>query len=454
MTEPLSSQVRMHIAYCLVRGMSYPATAQMVGASKSSAFNVWRDLVEGRTPIYEDISDLAPLLREVAVEIRERSLSIEEVSLWLQALQHWGELGLAPAGLERFIAVVERLAKNEGEASLVIKAAMNLHRLEESTGLKYNELEAKAIELEGRCRGFEQQIAKGQGVIKELENTTRERDDRRKEVQDLETKKNSLRQDIDVRQRHLEKLSEQTQALEARTHTAETRMASARQAEERAAAMGLTAEQLPKLIKRLEPLMLQHEGPIEAVIDRLVADLEEAGSGAALKAKRVAGQRTMKKLQEDIQNRRIQIASLEAETAQLEATREQAKSQLRVMQEQAVPLLNDAASRAVASVEQAGKTLVGAQTGLVTKTLELGRTVAAYVDTLNTLAWLGGLQDLIEGKGTPKNATVKMALEVVLKAFSRWLIANHPKGLPSSSLSDTNTLLATLNQWKVDDGHA
>jgi len=453
MTDPLSPSVVLGMQHGMIRGGRYQEVGDAFGASKSSAFNAWKDLVAGRTPYLIDVAELGSLLYEVAVEINENSLTLEFVSLGLHAIRSLGNIGLTPASLERFISMAKRLAENEGEASTVMRAAMSLYRLEASTGLAYPELETRGAELEQKCADLEQQIATKQGVLKELASTEKILEVRKKEAQNLEAQNSNRLQEIDIKNRHLEKIAEQTQALEARTHAEVTRMAATRQAEERAAAMGLTAEQLPKLVKRLEPLVLQHQGPIEEVIDRLVADLEEAGSGAALKARRIAGQKIYKKLQEDMSHAGARKSALEAEITELEITRGQLTSRISVMQEQAIPRLNEAAAQVLDLVKKAGETLVETQSELVNKTISLGWTVADLEKTVHTMAWLGTLHQVVSGDGTPTHATVKMTIMVILKGFYRWLRANQGE-FPSSTLFDINKLLDTLNKWKVVESDA
>ena len=123
------------------------------------------------------------------------------------------------------------------------------------------------------------------------------------------------------------------------------------------------------------------------------------------------------------------------------------------MQDQAIPRLNEAAAQVIDLVKKAGETLVETQSELVSKTIDLGRTVAALEQTLYAMAWLGALHQVVGGDGTPTHATVKMTIMVVLKGFYRWLRANQGE-FPSSTLSNINSLLKTLNKWKVVESDA
>ena len=153
----IPAERRMWVLKLYFLGMPYDEIAAKVGVAKGSVVNIIGELKKGSYPAFERLVDQVDQLRELATDLRKSGLGLLEASLGLSFFRRLRDLGVDPQELERWIKLCRGLSPPDCPADKVVQACLRVVKLEEETGLGYEELEAETKRLRSEVKKLKDQ---------------------------------------------------------------------------------------------------------------------------------------------------------------------------------------------------------------------------------------------------------------------------------------------------------
>lgn len=154
--------------------MPYDSIAARTGVSKGSVVTIVEQLKAGKIPGFKDLGEIAEELRELSVKLKKQGLSASEAALGFTFFQQLAELGIEPELLRQWVKLCREIVPEESTRRSLLHAAARLVKVEEDTGVTYDELtarcEAKAAEakqLEARITALKTDEEKAQAAVRE-----------------------------------------------------------------------------------------------------------------------------------------------------------------------------------------------------------------------------------------------------------------------------------------------
>lgn len=147
-----------------INGYTIEIIAREVGASVGSVRNIVQELRERRYPDFKNYVAYLEDLRRLSQQLRARKHTLQEALTGLAVYEGLTDLGLDPGGLQEQIQLFERTAPSDFPADQFARSALRVSKLESETGMTYEQLETRAIELKS-------DIARDESRKKELTNS-------------------------------------------------------------------------------------------------------------------------------------------------------------------------------------------------------------------------------------------------------------------------------------------
>jgi hypothetical protein len=454
--ERLSMKIKVAIIRHFLSGMPYDEIAAKHFVSKGTVANVITELKAGRFPEAADVVDQIELLRELSIDLRRSKLTPERCAIGLVVLTRINECGLDPADIGRWPLILKS-ATTEDEAQDLIELIYDIEDVRQRTGLSLEELDDKIHKLEGKAADLEPVSKQYEDCQKQLVELTKQRDDIAGMVASLDEKYKLLSPRVKDLEKREQYLSRRIKDMEARAEKAETTLAALSKEKQRLVEAGLPLEAVTEFSERVQSIAQRHHITPARLRERLLQELEKLDQGIGLENLIWGRQLELEKQERAIaaarqerESLKVVVASLRQEKASLEAsikiTREKVSEEI----EKIVPAARDAISRLEKELKRGHDEALVEVGRLKDETLEVGKDVGRYEQTLQANQWLTELLALAQGDESIEGKRVRVVVLLALRGAAAWFKCHSSESSKLSSLSyAAESLVRELEQWRV-----
>jgi len=454
--QKLSLSKQLAVVRLYLGGFSYDEIATRAGVGKGTVANVVGDLKAGRILDAQEPVEQLELLRDIAIDLRRLKLTPGQAVVGVAVICHLQELAVEPGEIERFVAVCRRLAGEETQAQVLVRAALYLKQVEERTGLSTEALEDKVHTLEEEVSRLEPLLQELKGSKHELKNLQKQRRSLADEMGQLEKRYRPLSQSVAEKEQREAELSKRVQDLELRAQVADERLGLARSELQTLTALGLSVDDLPGLVQRLGGVAQRHGIEPGALRDRLLHELEELDAGMGLESVVKLRQRELSEIEQTIakaQRERVALDSALQQLRQQQASLHEAISEEETRVRKEMGAIARIAKETVAKLQQdLGDAMAQALVEvhkLTSEALKLGQEIGHYDAMVEANQWLETLVALAKGDGASSAKDVRTVGLTVLRGLNGWAHQNESQvSLPSGLTMRLNSTIEDLERWK------
>lgn len=453
--EKLTVRKKLNIIRHFLSGLSYDEIASKTVVSKGSVANVIAELKEGAFPEAADLGDQIELLRELSIELKGSRLSLGQCAAGLTVLDRIKECGLTPADFDR-LPIIIKAAGSEEEAQAFVGLVHSIHEVMERTGISIDGLDNKVNELEKRAAELGPIANELKDCRKQLGEIKKQRDQLTVNIAGLKEKRDLLTPLVRDLEKREQDLIHRNKELEAEAEKAETALGTLKKEKRRLANIGLTLEKVADLSQesraiarkyhitsselwsrlRKEIKNLDEALGLEVMIGRLQTQLKEYKQAMALEQKEADS------LKED-------IGSLKQEKAQLEAgikhTREEMTHEISTI----VPSVRESIKQWQEELQAGHDEALLEVRRIRDETIEVGKEIGQYEQTVKTNACLNNLNALLQGDEDIEAKQVKFIVLLVLRSVATWLERTQDHNAQYGLLLFVNQLIEEMDKWKA-----
>jgi hypothetical protein len=177
--KELKENQKTKVIKLFLTSYTYDQIAKETGIAKGSVVNIVDDFRDGKLPIPAVMAEYVDELRHLIVDMKKHDANVPKLKSCLKVYLKLQEMGAAPEEAAEWLDVCQIIASPSASSSQLVKAAIELVKLELASGQNYTEsvknckiLEAHLKELEDTAIKHESKIAK---LNAEFEKTKKER---------------------------------------------------------------------------------------------------------------------------------------------------------------------------------------------------------------------------------------------------------------------------------------
>ena len=455
--QKLSLRKQMSIIRLYLSALSYDEIAAKAAVSKGTVANVVADLRAGRILDVQEPVEQLELLRELAIELRRLKLTPGEAVAGITTISHLQELQVEPADIQRWAAMCQEMAADEIKAQAFVRAALNLERVRERTGLSAEALEEKVHGLEKEVARLEPLAQELRGCQLQLDELEKRRQALASDVEQLEKRHEPLRKDVIQNERREAELSRRIQQLEHRAQAADERLAAARTELRALAGLGLSPDELPGFGQRLAAVAQRHGIEPGALRERLLHELEELEAGLGLESLVEMRRHELDEIERATAKARGEqlaldpaVQQLRQEKAGLHAAIAEGQRHARRDMQATAKIAKDAVAKLREDLGNGvGETLLEVRS-LRSEALELGQELGRYNAVVEANQWLQTLVALVRGDGAISAGDVRVVALAVLRGLQGWLQQNQGQILGQYLLATlVDSAIRELERWTI-----
>jgi DNA repair exonuclease SbcCD ATPase subunit len=186
-------QNKMEALELYLEGLSADKIVERVGISKGAVVSIIKDAREGRYPELTLKSRIDELHR-LSVRLKKENLDLAQAGLGFSFLESLLGMGIEPERMREWIDFCSEISPSPPEG--FIPAAMELLRVEEETGLSYNELASQVKALNGKRENLINAVSDLKSKEKRSKELGVEIDENEKRVSELKVEKGKLEAEV------------------------------------------------------------------------------------------------------------------------------------------------------------------------------------------------------------------------------------------------------------------
>jgi DNA repair exonuclease SbcCD ATPase subunit len=454
--ERLSMKKKVAIVRQYLSGMSYDEIAARTGVSKGTVANVVTELKAGRFPEAADVVDQIELLRELSLDLRRSKLIPSQCATGLIVLTRINECGLDPADIGRW-ALILKSARTEDEAQELVRMIYSIEEVQKKTGLSLEDLDGKVHKLEKKAADLEPMSRQHEDYRKQLADLNKQRDDLANIVANLDERYKLLNPRVKDLEKREQDLSRRIKDMETRGEKAEITLATLSKERQRLLDAGLSLEALAELRERVQSIAQRHHIAPAELRDRLLQELEKLDQAVGLETLIHSQQQELEKQEraaalgrQEQESLKEVVASLKQEKASLEASIKNTREKVSGEMAKIAPAAMDVINRLEEELRHGHDEALVEVRRLRDETIEVGKEVGRYEQTLQANQWLIELLAMVQGDESIEGKRVRVIVLLALRGAAAWLKRHSSESRTLSSLSSaTDSLIRELEQWKV-----
>lgn len=454
--ERLSAKRKLVIVRQYLSGLSHDAMAAKSGVSKGTVANVVVELKAGKFPEAADVVEQIEVLRELSLDLKRSKLTPEQCATGLIVLTRISECGLDPADIGRWPFILKSAA-TEDKAQEFVRLVYSIEEVQKKTGLSLEDLDNKVHKLEKKAAELEPISRQYENYQKQLAELTKQRGDLASMVANLDEKYKLLNPRVKDLEKREQYLSLRIKDIETRAERAEATLATLNKEKQRLLDIGLSLEALAEFSERVQSIAQHHHIISAKLRGRLLQELGKLDQGLGLEALIQSQQLELEKQERAVALARQEqesltavIASLKQERADLEAIIKEIVDKVGIEIAEIAPAATAEIDRLVEELKRGHEEALVEVRRLRDETLEVGKDVGRYEQTLQANQWLTELLALAQGGESIEGKRVRVIVLMALRGASAWLKSHSSESFTLSSLSRaTDSLVRELEQWKV-----
>lgn len=453
--EKLPTRKKTSVIKHYLSGLSYDEIAAKTGVSKGTVANVVADLKSGMFPEAVDIGDQVDLLRELSLDLKRSCLSPGQSIIGLSVLKRINECGLDPKNIDRWPLILKE-AGSEEQVQEFVKMVYRIEEVQEKTGLDFEDLDNKVLELEKKAADLAPLVKKYDDLKKQLAELTGQRESLTTLVASLEEKYRLLSPRVNDLEKREQDLSHHITAMEPKSQKAEKIIDTLNKERQRFLDIGLSPEALAEFSQKVQAVAQHHDIPPDKLRERLILELENLDKGLGLE-KLIQDLRLESKKQQNAisvsrkesETLKAVVAGLKQEKVNLEASIRETREKVAREITQISPVARAAVNQLKAELERGHEDILAEVRRLTSEATEVGKELGHYQEILQSNDWLHALLALIRGEESLEGKQVKAISLLVLRGTTVWIKNNKADTFGFSTLSfPLENLISELEQWK------
>ncbi|MBI4337094.1 MAG: hypothetical protein HY683_04605 [Chloroflexi bacterium] len=431
----------------LLEGRSHREVATESGVSESAVLSIWQGFGEGRLPSFRRFQPYAEALREAATGLKGAGLSAVDAALALKVAQTLARLGVAPGQMEEYTRLSERLAGDSSTAVEVVRAALELQRLERETGLDHRSLVQRARDLAERRQRLEAEVADLEARHAQAQAVQVEVEGLWQELEGLRRRRDRLLAEVTQWQQEEQDLARRVSDLQAQAQGAQAQMSAWQGTAQALAALALTPADLQAFVERMAKVAQGHGVSAAEAQVWLLHALEQLDQGQAVDAIAERRRQELRQVEAEIEARQAQLGELQGTLAGVEQERQRLEGEVGALSERARSAVQKAGQEAAAAVHEGAQTLRGQLDTLLQQALDLANKTAEIEVELRSREWLNHLLALVEGRPGLEPQRVKGLALALMPPFGTWL-EQHKDTAPSGAREPLERLVRAFKEWQ------
>ena len=446
----LSFHKKISVVRLYLEGLSYNEIANKVGVSKGSVVNVIDSLKQGQFPQVAGVSDQVDGLREVATELRKHDLSIAQAAAGLSAFRKLRSLEIDPHEVGKAIALYRELSSGDIDPQVLVRGAVSLRDLMESSGKTLAEAESWVNELRQDADTLEPMAEQAGDLRQDVKTLEARREDLATRVGELESIRSTLQETVAGLEKREQQLTTRTEKLVEKSDEAARKWATVDQPLKKLDELGMPFEALRGLLARIEVVADRLGFDSKGTADWFLAELEDLEKGLGLDADVQAGEEAVQDLDSQIAKLKRQKGKLRAEVEALEESKVRAEQSLRAMEERVISSVEETGETAREGIEKVSAELRSSIMGLFNQVIDVSELVDDHDARLDNSVRLRTLLALLDGRdGEVSPVHVQQTVFIVLTAV-RGYVARHPELGPNFlMLASLDSLAGYVANWRA-----
>ena len=454
--EKLNAKKKLAVVKLFLSGLSYDEISVKTGVSKGAVSGIIAELKGGGFPEFADLADQVEVLRDLSLDLKHSGQAPGQCAVGLAALNRIHECGLEVTDIKRWSEII-KMAGGDDTAKAFIDMVYRIQDAQEETGLTIDEIDNKFQELQNKLAELQPTIIKVDEKKKEIAELEKRRDDLAPVVDNLEQKYSTLNpivKDLQERQGDLIKQIKQEEDITASTQAG---LAMWTKENQKLAKAGFSLEELVAFNDKARVIAAHHHIPVSALRERLLHELEILDKGLGLEALVKAVQAQLKKEQEaltltknEIKELKVTIGALTEQKAALEAGIMETTDKISQEIAKIVPAAKEMLNTFNGELQHGGDEILGTVNNIKDQAFDIGKEVGRYEGIVEENQWLIDLQFLVKGGESLNPTQVRTILLLVMRGAQLWTKLNTAKtGLPSNLPSIVELLVKEMELWQV-----
>lgn len=452
--QKLSMKKQLSIIRLYLGGFSYQEVSARVGVSKGTVANVVADLRAGQILEAEGVADQLELLRELGSDLKRLKLTPGQAVAGLTVLSRLQELQIEPDEIGRWAGAYRDLAASESDREALLQAALYLEQLRQTTGLTFEELEAKGRSLEEKVAQLEPLAGEHRDYEKRIPKLKKQQKKLTDEISQFENRREPLLRSVAQNEKREAELSRRVQWLEQRAQAADERLAGARKNLSELAGLGLSLDELSGFVQRLSGVAQRHGLTAGQLREQLLRQLEVVDDLMNLETSLKTRQEDLKELDGDllkaIQERKAEeraLKRLRQQQANMHAAMAKDESILRQHMQASAEIAEQTVATMKQELEKTTHESLVEVRSLRDQTFQLGQELGQFQAVVEANQWLQTLTALVKGSDGIAAENARVITLAVLRGFKDW--AQRQASMPYMLTSSISNLIRELEGWKT-----